>query len=204
MASIDYLKRPVTTVRRKDRQLTDDEWMDRLLTMQPVGHMAFVWDDAPMIHSNIFWFDGPRIYWHTAAVGRLPAAFQQGPRRACFTVTELGRILPNYTPLEFSTEYASVVVYGTLRLVDDFAEKKRALEGLMTKYAPHLEPGRDYDPMPDEDVNQTSVFCLDVDSRVGKHNVKPADYPAYTLPVASFIDAERDAGRATVKPKELS
>jgi nitroimidazol reductase NimA-like FMN-containing flavoprotein (pyridoxamine 5'-phosphate oxidase superfamily) len=119
-------------------------------------------------------------------------------------MTELGRILPAGTPLDFSTEYASVQAYGTLQLVRDRAAKKAALEGLMSKYAPQLEAGVDYTPMPDTDVDQTSVFCFEIEERVGKHNVKPDEYPAYAYPGGSVIDEERAAGRATVRPKELA
>jgi nitroimidazol reductase NimA-like FMN-containing flavoprotein (pyridoxamine 5'-phosphate oxidase superfamily) len=199
-----YLERPPDRVRRKDRSLVEDEWIDRMLETTAVGHVAVCWQGEPLLHSNIYWFDGQRIYWHTAAVGRFRAVLDQGPTRACFTVTEQGRILPAGTPLDFSTEYASILLYGTARVVADPAEKLRGLEGLMAKYAPHLQPGVDYVPMPDGDVAQTSLFCLDVETRVGKHNVKPPDYPAYEYSGGSFIQAERDAGRYTVKPKELS
>jgi len=74
----------------------------------------------------------------------------------------------------------------------------------MAKYAPHLQSGIDYEPMPDADVALTSVFCLDVESRVGKNNVKPAEYPAYVYQGGSFIDAKREAGRTTMQPKELA
>jgi nitroimidazol reductase NimA-like FMN-containing flavoprotein (pyridoxamine 5'-phosphate oxidase superfamily) len=163
-----------------------------------------VWEGQPLIHSNLFWYDGARIYWHTAPVGKLRAVLDQGAQRGCFTVTEHGRILPAQTPFDFSTEYASVVCYGTVRGVRDAAEKRHALEALMAKYAPHLTAGVDYEPMPDRDVAATSVHCLEIDTRVGKHNVKPLDYPAFAYAGASFIDAERDAGRATMQPKELA
>ncbi|MND01899.1 hypothetical protein D3C83_210770 [compost metagenome] len=74
----------------------------------------------------------------------------------------------------------------------------------MAKYAPHLTPGVDYEPMPDSDVALTSVLCLDIEERMGKHNVKPADYPAYDYPAASFIDAERAAVRVTIKAQDLA
>lgn len=199
-----YLDRPVTAVRRLDRRLDDAEWIDRLLDAAPVGHLAFVWDGQPLIHTNLFWYDDGRVYMHTAGVGKTRAILDRGPVRACFSVTEHGRLLPAGTPFDFSTEYASVVAYGDLSVLTDPAEKRAALEGLMTKYAPHLTPGVDYVPMPDSDVDQTSVFCFAIETRVGKHNVKPAEYPAYPYPGGSFIDAERAAGRATVKDKELA
>lgn len=198
-----YLRRPLTQIRRKDRAL-DDTWIDRMLSTAAVGHIALVLDGQPLLTSNLFWFDGARLYWHAAPVGKFRAVVESGADRACFSVSEHGRILPAATSFDFSTEYASVVAYGTVRVVSDPDEKRRALDGLMAKYAPHLEPGVDYEPMPDRDVDLTSVFCMEIDSRVGKHNVKPADYPAYAYPGGSFIDAEREAGRTTMLAKELA
>ncbi len=145
-----YLERPLTQVRRKDRVLVDEEWIDCFLAMSAVGHLAVIHEGQPLLHSNFFWFDGTRVYWHTAQVGKLRAVLEAGVARACFTVTEFGRVLPAGTPFDFSTEYASVVCYGTVRVVADAAEKKYALEGVMGKYAPHLVAGVDYAPMPDE------------------------------------------------------
>lgn len=199
-----YLDKPLTQVRRKERVLDDAVWIDRFLDRAPFGHIAVTWEGQPLIHSNLYWYDGANIYWHTAPVGKLRAILDQGEQRACFTVTEYGRILPASTPFDFSTEYASVILYGTARVVADAAEKRRALEGLMTKYAPHLVPGVDYTPMLDSDIALTSVHCMEIATRVGKHNVKPDDYPAYPNPTPSFIAAERDAGRATMKAKELA
>ncbi|HSR15069.1 MAG TPA: pyridoxamine 5'-phosphate oxidase family protein [Gemmatimonadales bacterium] len=193
-------RRSSTQPRRKDRRLEDDAWLDRFLSRAPFGHLAVCHEDGPHLHSNLFWYDGEAVWLHTAPAGRLLDLVRAGAARACFTVAEHGRILPSYTPLEFSTEYASVLVYGHLEVVTDLATKRRGLEGLMTKYAPHLVPGVDYTPMPDKDVARTAVFRLAVTERVGKHNIKPDDCPAYPFPGESFIDAERAAGRITVKP----
>lgn len=199
-----YLKRPRTQLRRKDRTLEAGEWQDRFLTMAPLGHLAVSYENEPFVHSNFFWYDGERVYWHTAQVGKLRAMLDTGAARACFTVSEVGRVLPAGTPFDFSTEYASIVLYGGVRVVADVAEKRRALEGLMAKYAAHLTAGVDYAPMPDSDIALTSVYCLDVETRVGKHNVKPNDYPAYAYPGDTFINTERAAGRVTLKAKELA
>jgi nitroimidazol reductase NimA-like FMN-containing flavoprotein (pyridoxamine 5'-phosphate oxidase superfamily) len=205
-----YLSRPRSVMRRKDRRLDAGDWQHRLLAMTTYGTLAAVHDGQPVIHGNIFWHDpaANAIYLHQARVGRLRAIADLGPSPASFMASDIGRIIPNYTPLEFSVEYASVIAYGTLAPVTDLDEARRALEGLMTKYAPQLEPGRDYDPMPLTDIKQTTVLKLAIDELVGKHNVKPADYapyriPPYPLPQSSFIDEERTAGRVTIAPKEL-
>ena len=180
-----------------------DEWIDRFLRRAAFGHLAVSCDGKPLLHSNLFWYDGTAVFFHTARVGKLRAVLDAEPVAACFSVAEHGRLLPAGTPLDFSTEYASVVLYGTVEVLCDAASKRRALDGLMAKYAPHLTPGVDYAPMPDADIAQTSVYRLAIEERVGKHNVKPDDYPAYPYPGESFIDAERDAGRLRLGPKEL-
>ena len=199
-----YLDRPLTQIRRRDRALDEAEWVDRFLGRAPVGHLALCRDGQPLLHSNLFWYDGDAIYFHTAGVGRLRAVLDAGPAPACFSVSEFGRLLPAATPFDFSTEYASVVLYGTIAVVPDLASKRRALEGVMQKYAGHLTPGVDYPPMPNDDVASTSVYRLAITERAAKHNVKPADYPAYDYPGESFIAAERAAGRVTVRPKDVA
>ena len=159
----DYLARPVTQIRRKDRALIDEEWMEQLLALAPVGYLATVFRGEPMLHSNYFWYDVSvnTVYWHTAGSGRLRAMLDAEPeQRGCFTATEFGRTLPANTPFDFSTEYASVVCYGPLRVVADAAVKRHALDGLMAKYAPHLVPGTDYEIMPESDIARTSVYAL--------------------------------------------
>lgn len=209
MTSSSFLTRSRSIVRRKDRQLTERDWQDRMLATAPVGHLAISWHNEPFLHSNLFWYDGEAVYLHQARVGKLRAIVDEGPLPACFTVSEMGRILPNYTPLEFSVEYASVLCYGQLKIATSLEEQRYALEGMMEKYSPQLQAGRDYDPMPDSDIRQTTVHRLLIAEMVGKHNIKPLDYlpdkiAPYALPGDSFIDAERNAGRASVAPKELA
>ena len=42
--------------------------------------------------------------------------------------------------------YASVVAFGTIRVLEDDEEKRRALDGLLAKYFPALQPGKEYRP----------------------------------------------------------
>jgi uncharacterized protein len=205
-----HLVRSRSIMRRADRRLDDPAWQSRLLETALVGHLAVVHEGEPFIHGNIFWHDpaAGAIYLHQARVGRLRAIAETGPLPAVFMVEEIGRVLPNFTPLEFSVEYASVIAHGELAVVADPAEARHALESLTRKYAPHLEEGRDYDPIPEVDIRQTTVQRLTIAELIGKHNVKPADYAPwkiapYALEPASVIDEERAAGRVTVSPKRV-
>jgi nitroimidazol reductase NimA-like FMN-containing flavoprotein (pyridoxamine 5'-phosphate oxidase superfamily) len=95
----------------------------------------------------------------------------------------MGRLLPADEALEFSVEYAAVVVFGTVRAVRDPEEKRRVLERIMTKYAPRLLPGRDYRPITDGELRRTAVHSLEIEAWSGKEKVAPRDFPgAHRLP----------------------
>lgn len=97
-------------------------------------------------------------------------------------VFEMGRLLPAEEALEFGVEYASVVVFGQGRVVDDPVEAEAALTLLMEKYAPHLEAGVDYRPVTAREVARTTVMRLDIQGWSGKEKTEAPDFPgAYRL-----------------------
>lgn len=174
----DYATHSRTDVRRSDRAITDDAWISAYVRRAPLAVMATVYDGQPFVNSNIFVYDEARhcIYTHTARVGRTRANLEHNPR-ACLTVTEMGRLLPADTALEFSVEYQSVVIFGTVKIVEDEIEAKAALQLLLDKYAPHLTPGQDYRPPVAEELDRTAVFRLDIEEWVGKRKQVEDDFP---------------------------
>jgi nitroimidazol reductase NimA-like FMN-containing flavoprotein (pyridoxamine 5'-phosphate oxidase superfamily) len=84
----------------------------------------------------------------------------------------MGRLLSAETAIEFSTEYASVTVFGSARVADDPSEQRYGLQGLLDKYFPQLQSGEDYSPITDAELQRTSVFAMEIESWSGKHKVK--------------------------------
>ncbi len=166
----EHLTRP----RRTDRALEDDRAIEALLHRLPVGFLALTDGDQPYINSNLFWFDAAarRIYFHTAGIGRTRHIVEHNPR-ACFSTAEMGRLLPADTALEFSTEYASVVAFGRVRLVEEEAEQRHGLQGLLDKYFPDLRPGVHYRPIIEEELARTSVYAFEIDAWSGKQKPTP-------------------------------
>jgi uncharacterized protein len=175
--SNDAAPNPLTQVRRRDRAVTDDDWIRALLHRAPFGTLATVHDGQPFLNTNIFVYDeeADAVYLHTARTGRTRANVE-GEARVCFGVSEMGRFLPAPVALEFSVEYAGVVVFGRAAVVADEAEAYRALQKLLDKYFPHLTPGRDYRPSTTEEIARTSVYRISIDDWSGKQKVAPADF----------------------------
>ncbi len=146
--------------------------IEAMLERAAFGYTAAAVDNQPFLHPSLFWYDASarRLYFHTARQGRTRENVLHNPR-VCFSVAEMGRLLPADTAEGFSNEYASVIVFGRARLVEDEAEKRRGLQGLLDKYFPALVPGRDYRPITDDELARTSVFAIEIEGWSGKQNL---------------------------------
>ncbi len=164
----------LTSLRRADRAMPDEAALRALLERSAFGFTATAVDGQPFQHTSLFWFDAAshRIYFHGARQGRMHANVLANPR-VCFTVAEIGRLLPADTAMEFSNEYASVVVFGQARLVEGEDEKRHALQALLDKYFPDLRPERDYRPMTEAEVSTTAVYAIEIETWSGKQKVAP-------------------------------
>jgi len=174
----DYAALPANQVRRSDRAVEDEDWIRAFLHRAAVGTLATVHEGQPFINANLYVYDeaAHAIYMHTAQVGRTRANVEQG-ERVCFSINEMGRLLPADEALEFSVEYAGVVVFGSAHLVEDSGEGRHALQLLLDKYAPHLKPGRDYRPTTDEELARTAVYRIRIERWSGKKKEADVDFP---------------------------
>lgn len=156
---------------RRPENARDDGWTRAFLARARIGHVATRWDDQPFITPTTFWYDPERreIYFHSNVVGRVWANSERHAR-VCFEASEFGRFLPSNVALEFSVQYESVVAFGTIRVLEDDEEKRRALEGLLVKYFPALQAGREYRPITAQELKRTSVYAIRIESWSGKQN----------------------------------
>ncbi|MEO1290424.1 MAG: pyridoxamine 5'-phosphate oxidase family protein, partial [Chloroflexota bacterium] len=131
----DYLNDAPTTVRREDRAVDDEAWIKQFLHQADVGTLATVHDGQPFLNQNLFVYDESQhvIYIHTARKGRTRANVEDH-EKVSFAIMEMGRLLPADQALEFSVEYAGVVVFGTSSIVDDETEATDALQQMLDKY----------------------------------------------------------------------
>jgi hypothetical protein len=85
-------------------------------------------------------------------------------------ITVRGKFLPSNIALEFSVQYESVIAFGLIRVLEDLAEKRQALSGLIGKYFPAMTAGNEYRPITDSELKRTSVYAIKIESWSGKRN----------------------------------
>lgn len=161
---------PLTTTRRPELA-QDEAWIRAFLQQAQVGYVATHWDEQPFITPTTFWYDpaGARLIFHSNVVGRVRANADRHTQ-VCFAASNFGALLPSNVALEFSIQFESVIVYGALQVLEDLAEKRAALYGLIGKYFPDLTAGQEYRPITDQELKRTSVYAIAIESWSGKRN----------------------------------
>jgi nitroimidazol reductase NimA-like FMN-containing flavoprotein (pyridoxamine 5'-phosphate oxidase superfamily) len=173
---------PINQPLRKDRA-KDDAWIKSYLMSAPFGMLATEYEGQPFIKPTLFAYDEMEhaIYIHGALVGRMRTNLEMNPR-VSFCVAEMGRLLPADTAMEVGVEYASVVVFGQAQLLSGDAQARHGLQLLLDRYFPHHKPGIDYREILQEELDQTSVYCIQISSWSGKEDHAREDFPgAFTF-----------------------
>lgn len=161
---------PLNKMRHRD-YAQDHYWIEDFLHEAQVGHIATVSEEGPYIPPTLFWYDSEKqeIYFHSNVTGHVRSNAEHYPQ-VCFEASRMGNLLPSNIALEFSVQYESVIAFGKVRILDDEAEKNRALYGLIEKYFPSMTPGEHYRPITDNELKRTSVYAISIQSWSGKRN----------------------------------
>lgn len=172
-----HARKPVDEMRLKENQVGDEAWIKKFLAQGSHGVLATTHEDQPFVTPVLFVYLQAQkaICFHGARTGRLRANLYYNPRVA-INVSEFGRILSHEEASEFNLEYRSVTVFGTAALVDDDQEARMILEQLFKKYAPQLEPGKDFHPIQAEELLSTAVYKIAIDTWTGKQQAYTSEY----------------------------
>jgi nitroimidazol reductase NimA-like FMN-containing flavoprotein (pyridoxamine 5'-phosphate oxidase superfamily) len=174
---MDEKVRNISTARRQDRSRSE-AWIGKTLESAPFGVLATADETQPYIHPTTFVYDesARALYFHTYREGRTRTNVERN-RLVSFGTAEMGRLLPADTAKGMSVEYASVIVFGSCRIVTDENEALCALQMLVDKYFPHLRAGEDYRPTTAAELALVTVFRLDISEWSGKEKRVGPDSP---------------------------
>ena len=152
---------PSHPIRRKDRELSEAEALD-ILREAEWGVLATVdeagWPYAvPVNHAVV----GGDLIIHCATVGHKLANLAFNPKVSYCAVTQAETL-----PLELSTRYASVIIFGRGELLTDEGEKRAALRALGLRFAAaHADM---VDREIDKDLFRTVVVRIRIERATGK------------------------------------
>lgn len=159
-------------LRRADKQMSEPRARE-LLARAYSGRLATVGANGwPYVVPLLYvWMKG-EIYVHNSkARGHLRANVEHCAR-ACFEVDEPGAVFA-YGRFECDTalSYASVIVFGSVRVIEDREQKALFCSKLMEKYGRALpERPKDFFPR----LDHIAVYAMAIDRITGKETTLPA------------------------------
>jgi nitroimidazol reductase NimA-like FMN-containing flavoprotein (pyridoxamine 5'-phosphate oxidase superfamily) len=170
-----------TTVNRgRNRAVTDRARLHALLADGLLAHLGVVRDAHPVVLPTAYGVDlhGPdddgTIYLHgSVAAGWLTAALAG---EVCVTITELDGLVAARSGFHHSMNYRSAVIIGRPRLVEDPAERRRALDLIVDQ----MIPGRaaTLRPPTRKELAATAVLALSLaEASVKERAGDPVDEP---------------------------
>ena len=190
---------PVTPVNRAkrlhERAAYDHATIHALLDASMLCHIAYVVDGRPYCTPTLFWREGTRLYWHGSNASRMLRNLSGG-EPACLTVTHLDSFVLARCGFNHSADYRSVMAFGHARIVEEPAEKRRALVMMVDRFF----PGRTAQlrASTQKEINATTVVMMEIERASAKIRAKGVadddeDYalPLYAerLPVRTVIGA---------------
>ena len=153
-------------MRRSDKEVTDREEVEELLSNALVGRLGTCFDNIPYITPVNFVYDKDKVYFHSAHEGRKIDNIKYN-QQVCFEIDEIISIIPGRRmPCGSTTEYKSVIIFGDIRVVIDIDEKTSALNKLIGKYAPEAPRL----PQSTDAANRTNVLVIDVKEMTAKQS----------------------------------
>jgi len=155
-----------TRVRRvPKRGAYDRATVDAILDEALVCHLAFAHDGHPFCIPTLHARVGDVVYVHGSAASRMIRTLEGGAP-ACLTATLVDGLVLARSAFHHSMNYRSAVVLGTLRPVDDPAERTAALEA----FTERLVPGRwaEVRPPSAKELKATHVLALPIEEASAK------------------------------------
>jgi nitroimidazol reductase NimA-like FMN-containing flavoprotein (pyridoxamine 5'-phosphate oxidase superfamily) len=123
--------------RLPERGSFDREQVYRILDEAFVCHVGFAVDGQPFVIPTAYGRIGDTLYIHGSAASRMQRSLSGGIP-VCVTVTLLDGLVLARSAFHHSINYRSVVILGAAQVVEDPAEKMRALHA----FTEHIIAGR--------------------------------------------------------------
>jgi nitroimidazol reductase NimA-like FMN-containing flavoprotein (pyridoxamine 5'-phosphate oxidase superfamily) len=160
----------VDIMRRKDREVLDDEKIDEIINKSKICRVGFNDNGEVYIVPMNFGYehkDNTRVfYFHSAKVGRKIDLIKSNPKVG-FEIDTDFEIWDADRACDFSAGYQSVIGTGVISELNDFESKKIALIELMNTMTGKREWTFD-----ENMINAVAVFKLDIEKLSCKQHLR--------------------------------
>lgn len=166
-------------IRYKQRICEDPEQINEFLKCARTGILGIQGEEYPYcVPVNYVW-SGGNIYFHGMGSGRKNELLAMNPRIS-FTVYEEYGTVKDPMPCHADTSYMSVMLFGTVKKMEDFTACGEVLTAIVEKFMPGFYKGSVTGALVEQyrssfDQNRVAVYELIPDVVTAKENVAKPD-----------------------------
>ena len=122
-------------MRRSEKEIRSRAKIEEILQRESVLYLGLVDNGQPYVVPMNFGFADGCLYLHSALEGRKMEVLKRNPQVSFAVVTDAA-VVPNDIACHSSARYRSVIGFGRVSFLAEPADKIKALETLMRKFAP--------------------------------------------------------------------
>ncbi|WP_281648434.1 pyridoxamine 5'-phosphate oxidase family protein [Parendozoicomonas sp. Alg238-R29] len=163
--------------RARNLAVFDREMLYQVFDEALLINIGFAMDGQPFVLPTLGWRVGNKLYTHGNMKGRMMEYLINGAP-CCVTATLIDGMVLGRSAFNHSTNYRSAMVFGSMKLVDDPAEKEEVLR----LFVEHIAPGRAEQARPPSvgELKATAVLSIEIEEasvkvRKGPPNTKECD-----------------------------
>lgn len=166
----DYSKH----VRRKDRQKDDPAFLKELMHRSVSCSIAIQRNGYPLNHIAFFAYDEPRhqIIFHYSKHGFAGAEITTG-KKVCVSIYKYGKLYTAPRAVDFGCEYQSVIIYGTIEVLNDEQERLHAMDMFFNKFFSGVDKNK-YEYFTAQDAKTIHVARIKIEDWFGKEHRVPS------------------------------
>lgn len=148
-------------MRRKEKEIANKNEIEAIIYKSQVCRLGLADEGSPYIVPLCFGYQNNTLYFHSAREGRKIELLRRN-NQVCFEFDIDTQIKTGETACAWGMNYLSVIGYGTASFVDDPADKRKALDIIMSQYA---DGAFTYS---DKTLKKTRVIKVEISSMTGK------------------------------------
>ena len=120
-------------MRRKDKQVTDYQEIEQIISEAEICHLAMVDGGKPYVVPLNFGYRDYSLYFHSAQAGRKIDILRKNPDIS-FSMVGSYETIEADRACAWSAKYSSITGYGTALILEEKDEKEEGLRILMGQY----------------------------------------------------------------------
>ena len=156
-------------MRRKDREILDKQFIDKILNDAVYGNLGLCDNGEPYVIPMNYAWSNNKIWLHCAKEGRKLDIIKVNPK-VCFQVSgESELIYSSEEACRSGMYYSSVIILGIASIMEEHEEKSAALEKLMQ----HFSKDFSY-KFSQEETNRIAIISINPESITCKARQKQA------------------------------